>query len=177
MKTNKIKWIITVLTYYILIQSNLNAQLQIPVSVFSNGGSFISGGNYQINGTLGQSLIGSVGSSNNMNLIGFWYTTEGFVTDIQEEQNPLPTEYFLSQNYPNPFNPATKIQYGVKERIDIKIVIFNAIGEEILLLLKELKEPGSYEIEFNASTLPSGVYFYRLQAGDFVQTRKMILLK
>ena len=88
MKTNKIKWIITVLTYYILIQPNLNAQLQVPISVFSNGGSFISGGNYQINGTLGQSLIGSVGSSNNMNLIGFWYTTEGFVTDIQEEQNP-----------------------------------------------------------------------------------------
>ena len=177
MKTNKIRWIITVLTYYILIQSNLNAQLQVPISVFSNGGSSISGGNYQINGTLGQSLIGSVGSSNNMNLIGFWYTTEGFVTDIQEEQNPLPTEYFLSQNYPNPFNPATKIKYGVKERNNIKIAIFNTIGEEVKILANELKEPGSYEIEFNASSLPSGVYFYRLQAGDFVQTRKMILLK
>lgn len=177
MKTNKYKWLIIVLTSYILMQSNLYAQLNIPSSVISSGGSFISGGNYQVNGTLGQSFVGNISSSNNINLIGFWYTVEGFVTDIQEEQNLLPTEYFLTQNYPNPFNPATKIQYGVKERNNIKIAIFNTIGEELRILINELKEPGTYEITFDASSLSSGIYFYRLQAGNFVETKKMILMR
>ncbi len=177
MKTNKYKCIKIVLTLYVLMLSNLYAQLNIPSSVISSGGSFISGSNNQINGTLAQSFIGNISSSNNINLIGFWYTTEGFITDIQEEENIIPSEFFLSQNYPNPFNPATKIKYGVKERINIRIAIFNTIGEEVNLLINETKEPGSYEIEFNASSLPSGVYFYRLQAGVYVETRKMILLK
>jgi hypothetical protein len=177
MKTNKYKWIIIILTSYILTQSNLYAQLNIPCSVISSGGSLISGSNYQINGTLGQSFIGNISSSQNINLIGFWYTAEGFVTDIQEGQNPLPTEYFLAQNYPNPFNPSTKITYSIQERSNVSIKVFDLLGSEVEELVKGEIEAGTYDINFNASNLPSGIYFYRLQAGDFVQTRKMILLK
>jgi C1A family cysteine protease len=85
--------------------------------------------------------------------------------------------YLLEQNYPNPFNPATTIGYGIKERSNVTITLLNAIGEQIAVLLNEEKEAGYHQLNFNASNLPSGVYFYRLKSGDFVQTRKMVLLR
>ncbi|MEJ2196194.1 MAG: T9SS type A sorting domain-containing protein [Ignavibacteriaceae bacterium] len=89
----------------------------------------------------------------------------------------IPAEFKLKQNYPNPFNPATIIGFGVREKSNVKITILNSIGEEVGTLLNENKEPGFYQVEFNASNLPSGIYFYQLRAGNFVETKKMILLK
>ncbi len=86
-------------------------------------------------------------------------------------------EYALDQNYPNPFNPTTTISFAVKEKSNVNITILNPIGEEVTIILNEVREPGYHQVEFNASNLPSGVYFYRLQAGSFVQTKKMILVK
>ena len=85
--------------------------------------------------------------------------------------------YNLNQNYPNPFNPTTTIQYYVPERSSIKLVVYNTIGQEIAVLADGEKEAGSYSLNFNASGFPSGIYFYRLQAGSFIQTKKMVLLK
>ncbi len=85
--------------------------------------------------------------------------------------------YYLAQNYPNPFNPATTIKFGVKQKSNVRIEIFNSIGETIKSMLNEEKEPGNYSIDFNAVNLPSGVYIYQLKAGEFVETKKMILLK
>jgi len=98
-------------------------------------------------------------------------------SDVEGEHDELPTEFLLKQNFPNPFNPTTTIEYGVKEKSNVKITILNTIGKEVAVVLNQKKEPGHHQIEFNAINLPSGVYFYRLQAGSFVQTRKMILLK
>jgi hypothetical protein len=86
-------------------------------------------------------------------------------------------DYALEQNYPNPFNPTTTIGYVLKEKTNAKLILLNAIGEEIAVLVNEEQDKGFHKVDFNARTLASGVYFYRLQAGDFVQTRKMILLK
>ena len=85
--------------------------------------------------------------------------------------------YNLAQNYPNPFNPTTKIGYILKEKSNTKVVVMNAIGEEIAVLVNEVQEQGYHEIDFNAMNLTSGIYFYSLQAGDFTQTKKMILIK
>ncbi len=85
--------------------------------------------------------------------------------------------YLLEQNYPNPFNPTTTIGYGIKEKSNVKITVINSIGEEVALLVNEAKEPGYHTVEFNAANLSSGVYFYQLKAGDFVELKKMILLK
>lgn len=85
--------------------------------------------------------------------------------------------YMLEQNYPNPFNPTTTIGYGIEVKSNVKITILNTIGEEVAVVLNEEKEAGYHQVEFDASNLPSGVYFYQLRAGEFVQTRKMILLK
>jgi hypothetical protein len=85
--------------------------------------------------------------------------------------------YFLTQNYPNPFNPTTSIVFGVKEKSDVRIVLFNTIGQEIAEIVNEEKEPGQYTLTLNAETLANGVYFYQMQAGEFIATKKMVVLK
>ena len=85
--------------------------------------------------------------------------------------------YLLEQNYPNPFNPATTIGYGIKEKSSVKILILNSIGEEVASLVDAEKESGYHTVVFNANNLPSGVYFYQLKAGSFIEIKKMILLK
>lgn len=94
-----------------------------------------------------------------------------------EVSNPLPDEYMLSQNYPNPFNPTTTIKFSLPSAGNITLSVFNAIGEEVQNLENGYKQAGSYEVNFDASKLTSGFYFYQLNAGNFKQTKKMILLK
>lgn len=93
------------------------------------------------------------------------------------EVSIAPLSFSLSQNYPNPFNPLTKFDYTLPSTSHIKLVIYNAIGEEVKVLVDEIKETGYYTQEFNSSGIPSGIYFYQLRAGDFVSTKKLILLK
>ena len=100
----------------------------------------------------------------------------GGPTDV-ENNNSVITDYMLYQNYPNPFNPITNIEYAVPKWSKTTLKIYDVLGSEITTLINEEKPVGVYQINWNASSLSSGVYFYSLQAGDFVQTRKMILLK
>jgi len=88
-----------------------------------------------------------------------------------------PNIFSLEQNYPNPFNPTTSIQYAINSRQFVQLKVYDILGNEVATLVNEQKEPGYYEVEFNATQFSSGVYFYRLQAGDFVQTKKMILMR
>ena len=97
-------------------------------------------------------------------------------TSVGDGSNSVLT-YSLSQNYPNPFNPNTIIKYGIPETGYIKLKVYDILGNEITTLVKEEKAPGNYSVEWNASSIASGVYIYRLQAGSFVNTRKMILMK
>jgi len=99
-----------------------------------------------------------------------------FITDILADYQ-VPTEYSLSQNFPNPFNPITNINYSVPMRNNVELVIFNTLGEKIRILVNEVKNAGNYNVTFDASNLPSGVYFYRISAGEFIQTKKLLLLK
>jgi len=83
----------------------------------------------------------------------------------------------LEQNYPNPFNPSTTINYQIPTLSIVSLKVYDVLGNEIVTLVNEEKPAGSYEVEFDAISLPSGVYFYRLQAGSFVETKKMVLMK
>ncbi len=98
-------------------------------------------------------------------------------SDVVEIEWRAFNSYLLEQNFPNPFNPTTKIGFGIKDKSNVKITILNAIGEEVAVALNEEREAGYHQVEFNAASLPSGVYFYRLQAGNFIETKKMILMK
>jgi hypothetical protein len=98
-------------------------------------------------------------------------------SDIIEMELRVFNSYLLEQNYPNPFNPLTTIGYGIKEKSNVQITVLNSIGEEVSILVNEQKEPGYHTVEFNAASLPSGVYFYQLKTQNFVETKKMLLIK
>ncbi|HQF42775.1 MAG TPA: T9SS type A sorting domain-containing protein [Ignavibacteriaceae bacterium] len=97
-------------------------------------------------------------------------------TDVEELPGEIKT-YSLSNNYPNPFNPSTTIKYQIPKSGLVTLKVYNVLGKEITTLVNEEKSVGSYEITFDASGLSSGIYFYKLSADNFQQTKKMILLK
>ncbi|MBX7044592.1 MAG: carboxypeptidase regulatory-like domain-containing protein [Ignavibacteria bacterium] len=96
---------------------------------------------------------------------------------LNDNSHFLPGGFYLYQNYPNPFNPVTNIKFDVPKASFVTVRIYNSLGREIALLVNETKQAGSYAIDFNASSLSSGVYYYRLQTEGFIETRKMVLLK
>jgi len=98
-------------------------------------------------------------------------------SDIVEVTNLAPTDFALHQNYPNPFNPVTTISYSLPVKSQVELVVYNTLGESVTQLVNEEKVAGRYEAKFDATALPSGIYFYRIRAGSFTETRKMILLK
>lgn len=98
------------------------------------------------------------------------------LTDIGKTENIF-EEFFLHQNYPNPFNPKTRIQYSISSRQFVTLKVYDVLGNEVKLIVSENKDAGSYSVDFDASNLPSGVYIYKLQAGEFTQSRKMTLIK
>jgi hypothetical protein len=98
-------------------------------------------------------------------------------TRINNNQTEIPEVYSLGQNYPNPFNPATKIDFSIPKSGNVILKIFDIVGKEIETLINKEMSAGNYTIDFNASRLSSGTYFYKLTSGVFSQTKKMILLK
>jgi hypothetical protein len=98
-------------------------------------------------------------------------------SDVVLEENSAPVDFALQQNFPNPFNPITKIKYSVPHSSNVIIKVFDILGNEIETLVSEQKAIGTFEINWYAEQFPSGIYFYRVQAGSFVETKKMILLK
>jgi len=109
-----------------------------------------------------------------------------FVTDIKFNNELLPTEYKLEQNYPNPFNPTTTIRYSIPQRsfiqsevegASLQLKIYDVLGRVVATLVKKQQKPGNYEITFDASEFSSGVYYYQLKTSDYLETKKMLLLK
>jgi hypothetical protein len=113
---------------------------------------------------LGWSNYSTVGSFNTI--------VTGFEDNYSDE-----IDFSLSQNYPNPFNPSTSIEYRVGNRRYVTLKVYDVLGREVATLVNEEKQPGVYEVEFDASQLSSGIYFYTLEAGEFRDTKKLILLK
>ncbi|MCH8034307.1 MAG: T9SS type A sorting domain-containing protein [Bacteroidetes bacterium] len=101
----------------------------------------------------------------------------GFTTDVTETEE-IPTEYSLSQNYPNPFNPSTTIQYSLPEAGDVTLRVYNLLGQEVKTVFNNVSQSaGTHKVVLNISELPSGIYFYSFRVNDFVQVKKMILMK
>ena len=103
--------------------------------------------------------------------------TIDIISTIKEMLEGIPTEFDLVQNYPNPFNPNTRISYAVPETAPVSIIVYDLTGQEIAVLVSAVKEAGTYELSFDASNLASGVYIYRMIAGDFSSVKKMNVLK
>ena len=165
------------LVFLFIISPLLIAQNQISVSVLSNGGQKQSNSNYILEGTVGQVGVDLNTSSGYKVLPGFWNTYyQDVVVDVEHEPE-LPIVYNLEQNYPNPFNPSTVIKFSVPERCAVSLTIYDILGSEILTLVNEEIEAGRYEKVFNASGYASGMYIYRMQAANYISTKKMLLVK
>jgi len=89
----------------------------------------------------------------------------------------LPIKFALNQNYPNPFNPSTVIQFSIAKEVFVTLSVFSTLGEQVAELVNQHLSPSTYSVNFDAKDLPNGIYFYKIQAGEFVKTKKMILMK
>jgi len=110
--------------------------------------------------------------------IHVYYST---ITDVEEPDLSV-LDYYLAQNYPNPFNPSTVISYTIPpsvkgETANVKLIVYDVLGREVATPVNKEQSAGSYEVKFDASKLTSGIYFYKLQSGGFVESRKMVLVK
>jgi hypothetical protein len=135
--------------------------------VYTVNGTFTSAGNNAF-GTWGYSIGGTICSGN--------WGPVGPATFVEDE-SILPKHFALEQNFPNPFNPSTTITFGLPRASQVTLSVFDMLGREVSVLVNDRRDAGVHEVEFNGATLPSGVYFYRLQAGDFVHLKKLVLLK
>jgi hypothetical protein len=99
------------------------------------------------------------------------------VTDVKTSAGILPSEYSLMQNYPNPFNPSTVIEYSIPQSGFVTLEIYNLLGEKVASLVNGMQEAGRYEVNFDASSFASGIYFYNLKSGSFNSVKKMLLMK
>ena len=101
---------------------------------------------------------------------------------VDDPNQGLPDKFALAQNYPNPFNPTTTIRYAIRDRSKVRLTIYNSLGQEIRMLVNEIQGSGYKQINWDGkdsrgNAVSSGLYLYRLQAGDFIQTKKMLLMK
>ena len=175
MKTRTLIFGITLCLFFFLNETF--AQYKISNSVFSNGGSISGSSTNQIISTIGEPIVGTSGNSVNQIQSGFWYSEDAITGVEKNDKNSAPKEFQLMQNYPNPFNPTTTIIFDLPKQSHVTIKIYNILGQEVETLINETKKPGSYQLNFNAASLASGVYIYRIQAGDFTSTKKMMLIK
>ena len=98
-------------------------------------------------------------------------------TDIKLESNNIPDKYTLNQNFPNPFNPTTEIRFSIPQASNVKLTIYDAIGKQVGVIVNEHLSAGTFNYTWNAGNLSSGIYFYRIEAKDFIMVKKMVLLK
>lgn len=136
-----------------------------------------------VNSPLNDNLVKHICNDEYHNtFIGTWnglavYNKLGLPNFVSNYGGKIPNSFIVYQNYPNPFNPITKIGYDVSEMGHVTLNIYDVLGNEIGALINKEKPAGSYEVEFDATGLPSGIYFYQLKAGNFVETKKMVLLR
>jgi len=132
---------------------------------FQSKDSSYIGADIAVSNLRGIDSMGNVVVYDNFTLVGI------------ENEAQIPSEFVLEQNYPNPFNPSTTIKFTIPKTEYVNLTVYNLLGQKVKTLVSEEKNQGSYEVVFNASNLPSGMYVYRLQAGNSVRTKKMILVK
>jgi len=101
---------------------------------------------------------------------------QNVITSIEDEET-IPMEFKLEQNYPNPFNPSTVIRFAISEKSNVVLKVYDILGSEVATLVNKDMDIGRYEVEFRADNYSSGIYIYRLSAGNFISTKKMILLR
>ena len=154
--------------------------------VLDGGGAmWLSTASYKLSSSLGQSITGEQSGTTKKMYTGFWNPRIVVLSPVEWEEadfSQLPKEFNLRQNYPNPFNPTTVIEYALPKASEVKIQIYNILGQRVRTVVNEKQEPG-YKLIYwdgkddNGTEVSSGIYFFRILAGNFVKCKKMTLLK
>ena len=169
----------SILLLLILSTSVLSSQNnKVTWSSFNMGFAKHLSSNTAVMSVTGQGLIGTSQYQNTQIVSGFFADTllRGNIVAVRDEDE-LPKQYVLSQNYPNPFNPSTTIHFELPRAAHVILKVYNILGEEVVTLIDEEKTAGKYDVKFDGMRFSSGVYVYRLTSGDFVSTKKLILIK
>ncbi len=150
----------------------------VPWSASGMGYEVSSSSTTIVKSLVGQGFVGTMQGANSTIEAGFLVDTL-FRTTVTSVVGPpeLPKEYALLQNYPNPFNPSTTIRCSLPHRSHVILTVFNTLVQRVAELINGEVEAGYHDIQFNANTLATGVYFYRLQAGSFTETMRLVILK
>ncbi len=165
------------LCFICLISIPISAQMKISNSVFANAAVQTGDSVKSMRGTFGQAFNGSPGDSSIVMGGGFWYQISEILLTGLDDTFIIPEDFELRQNYPNPFNPSTTIVFALPKAVKVQLRIYDVLGRMVATLVNEQMQAGQYEIKFEARGLPTGLYFYRIQADKFVETRKMLLVK
>ncbi len=152
----------------------LTLNWNLPVGVTLNIVDLFGGTIFNESFTTGVGSLKIANTSINRAKLTFCYSD---IILSQNNNELLPNEFSLSQNYPNPFNPSTKIKFSLPKESMLTLIVYDILGREVVKLVNQNLKADFHEVEFSNSNYPSGIYFYRLQAGEFVETKKMILLK
>jgi hypothetical protein len=159
----------------VVFSATASAQYQITPSVIGSGGGGGSGGSYSLIGTIGQPAIGVTSGGSYLHQIGFWYQPGWVLTGVEDEL--IPTRFELGQNFPNPFNPVTSFRFAVPKDARVTVKLYDVAGREVRTLVDDTFAPGFHTVPLYADGLASGVYFCRMTADTFSETRKLMLLK
>ena len=172
---------------YAFAVSGTNIFAATQVFDYPTGGIFLStnNGTSWIQKNQGISVVPTVRTmliTNNYIFSGIdensvWRRAYTDIIGIKNISTEVPSGFSLSQNYPNPFNPVTNLEFGISDLGFVTLKVYDLLGKEVSTLVNEKLNPGTYRVEFNAGSLTSGVYFYRLSTGDFSDTKRMILIK
>jgi hypothetical protein len=168
---------------FLLLASNTYG-VQVKTQVIGAGGVIgSSSDNYKVSATVGQTAI-KKSTGDFWVYHGFWNPWVINPTDVEEDEMQvlLPADFGISQNYPNPFNPQTVIEYALPRDSRVSIVVYNVLGQSVKVLKNEWEQAGYRSITWDGTNqkgeeVGSGIYFYKIQANDFVKTKKMVLLK
>jgi hypothetical protein len=161
----------------LLIPLAAGADIEMYTDVVASGGGKMGNDSYVHLCTVGQGVIGAVAGPGNIHEIGFWYQPVWITVGVTDALDAAPIRFRLGHNYPNPFNPTTTIEYAVRERTHVTITLYDVTGREVETLVDEERSAGYHQVVLDASDLSSGIYYCRMRAGDFIETRKTALVK
>jgi hypothetical protein len=167
------------LAVLLLASSGSGQESVVRWSAFDMGFGLVRSGNTVVLAAVGQPLVGQSQAGGTKIISGFLSDSlfGQAVVSVDEDAEGVPAAFALDQNYPNPFNPTTTISYSVPRQSHVKLVVYSILGQELAVLVNEEQQPGYYRARFDAGSLATGTYIYRIQAGDFVQSRKLLLVK
>ena len=168
---------VSILALSLILGGRIMFSQSVEWSFFPSGFGLSQSTSTTLISSVGEPFVGFSQINSTSIYSGSLFRNVVIITGLKESKNQLPLKYALYQNYPNPFNPSTTVKYDLPKATHVTLTIFDVLGRQISTIVEEEKPAGVYQVNIFVPNLPSGVYFYRFQARDYVNTKKFVLLK